>query len=274
MSTKTKSGTTNQKNNIRYIYNTRKYLVWAGFLGLLTFVLFLTSLTPQINSISNLYNDLIKENKRLAQLKIKVAQLTDSANSLIVTNSDKVNQALPSKKPLLELLTTLNKVGNDTFVSFDDISLSPGKISTESAETTTTNKNKAHSKSTPASKYETMELDVTVTGKINDVNKFLREIEEIAPFSTVTAMSLNEKTSNTIEKPLESLFEAKITITTYFFTKDVVARIDTTLPELTVAQREIIDTLQNFTYITVDEQYQIEGGGLENLFPGIGSISI
>ncbi|MDH5533521.1 MAG: GspMb/PilO family protein [Candidatus Pacebacteria bacterium] len=267
--------TTNQQTNFRYIYNTRKYLVWSGVIGLITVVLLFASLIPQINSITSLYDDLLKENKRLTQLKLKVAQLTDSTNSLIVTNSERVNNALPSKKPLLELLTALNAVGSQTKVSFDDISLTPGKISTESAEPKSSKRSKDKKKTTTSKKYETLSVDINVTGKIENINNFLREIENIAPFSTVTAMSLNERSSNNPNQEFtDAIFEAKLTVSTYFFTKSVAANIDAALPELTVAQREIIDALQGFTYTTLEEQYQIRGGGLENLFPGIGSIPI
>jgi Tfp pilus assembly protein PilO len=274
MSDTKKLKTTSQQTNFRYIYNTRKYLVWSGIFGLITAVLLFASLIPQINSITSLYDDLLKENKRLTQLKLKVAQLTDSTNSLIVTNSDKVNQALPSKKPLLELLTALNAVGSQTKVSFDDISLTPGKISTESAEPKASSR-RSKKKTTAVNKYETLNVDINVTGKIGSINNFLREIEKIAPFTTVTGMALNERSSNDPNQSFtDAVFEAKLTVSTYFFTKSVSANIDAALPELTIAQRQIIDALQDFTYTSIEEQYQIKGGGLENLFPGIGSIPI
>jgi Tfp pilus assembly protein PilO len=275
MSDKPTVKTTNQQNNFKYIYNTRKYLIWSGFFTLLATILIFVSLIPQFGSISKLYSNLIKENKRLAQLKLKVNQLTDSTNSLIVTNSEKVNQTLPSKKPLLELLTSLNNVGGSSKVSFNDISLTPGTISTESATQKTTARKKKSKNASPTKKYETLHLDINVTGKISNINQFLIEIEKIAPFTTVTAMTLNERVGNKgNEESLEPTFEAKLTISTYFFTRSVSANIDAALPELTISQREIIDALQTFTYTTVEEQHQIKGGGLENLFPGVGAIPI
>lgn len=261
----------NQQNNLRYIYNTRRYLVWSGFFGLLTVLLIFVSIIPQINSISGLYSDLIKENKRLAQLRIKVAQLVDSNDSLIITNAEKVDKALPSTKPLLELMTALNQVGTNTNVRFNDISLTPGKISTDSADTkTSSRKTKATS---GKESYESLNLDITVTGNINDINQFFTEIEKIAPFTTITAMTLNEKSADSqFADSSTAFFEAKLTITTYFFPKEISVNIDAKIPELTVSQREIIDNLQNFTYINVDEQFEIRGGGLENLFPGVDAL--
>ena len=148
MSKNNSSKKATQKTSFKYFYNTRKYLVWSGIVGLITLALLFASVIPQFNSISKLYSNLIKENKRLAQLKIKVAQLIDSENSLIVANSDKVNQALPSKKPLLELLTSLNNVGQESQVLFNDISLTPGKISTSSAKAAPTSKKKKLKKRT------------------------------------------------------------------------------------------------------------------------------
>jgi Tfp pilus assembly protein PilO len=261
----------NQQNNLRYIYNTRRYLIWSGFFVLLSIALIFASLVPQITSITDLYSDLIEENLRLAQLRIKVAQLIDSNDSLIITNLDNINQTLPSKKPLLELLTSLNTVGNQSQVRFNDISLSPGKISTESAETTESSRSRTKSSVTNTG-YETLYLDVTVTGPISNINRFLTEIERIAPFTTITAMTLNEKSlDNTNIDSDDAVFEAKLTISTYFFQKSISVNIDAKLPELSASQREIIDNLQEFTYPSIDEQSEIRGGGLQNLFPNIQS---
>lgn len=261
----------NQQNNIKYFYNTRRFLVWTGFLGLLSVGIILLSIVPQINSTTNLYNEMLKENKRLAQLRVKVAQLDDASNSTILVNSDKINSTLPSKKPLLELLSGLNAIGNKTQVSFNDISLTPGEISTKSAESATTKKKKESN--VAAKKYEVLDLDVTVTGKIQNINQFLKEVELLAPFTNVTAMTLNEKTSSNQDLSFsETVFEAKLTITTYFFNRAITATIDSSLPELTAAQQGVINGIQNFTYSTLEAQNEIRGGGLENLFPSVDSL--
>ncbi len=261
----------NQQNNIKYFYNTRRFLVWASFLGLLSIGIIVLSIVPQISSTSNLYSEMLKENKRLAQLRIKVAQLDDASNSTIFVNSDKINLTLPSKKPLLELLSGLNNIGNKTQVSFADISLTPGKISTESGETAASAKKKEAN--TGAKKYEVLDLDVTVTGKIQNINQFLKEAELLAPFTNVTAMTLNERTtSGQVTSFADTLFEAKLTITTYFFNRAITANIDTSLPELTAAQQTVINGIQNFTYTTIETQNEIKGGGLENLFPNVNSL--
>lgn len=261
----------NQQNNIKYFYNTRRFLVWTGFLGLLSVGIILLSIVPQINSTNKLYNEMLKENKRLAQLRVKVSQLDDASNSTILVNSDKINSTLPSKKPLLELLSGLNGIGNKTQVSFNDISLTPGEISTKSAESAATKKKKESN--IAAKKYEVLDLDVTVTGKIQNINQFLKEVELLAPFTNVTAMALNEKTTNNQDLSFsDTVFEAKLTITTYFFNRAITATIDSSLPQLTAAQQSVINGIQNFTYTTVEAQSEIRGGGLENLFPNVDSL--
>jgi len=264
-----------QQANLKYLYNTRKYLFWAGFLGLLMTGILIFSIIPQIMASMELYNDLISENKRFSQLKIKAAQLDESASSLLMSNKDKINQALPSRKPLLELLSGLNLVGQKTQVSFTDISLNPGKISTESAQlaetsSTKSSKKKKAKKSPP--KYDVLNLDVTVTGGIDNVNQFLSEIEKIAPFTTIVDLALNERSdrSGLDEDSAQTVFEAKITVTTYFFTKEIAANVNALLQsELTVPERKVVEDLQDFTYTSLEQQSQIRGGGLENLFPNI-----
>lgn len=258
----------NQQNTFKYFYNTRRFLIWSAFLGGLAVCLIILSIVPQVSSINNLYNEMLKENKRLAQLRVKVAQLDDAANSTIILNADKINMTLPSRKPLLELLSGLNSIGNKTRVSFNDISLSPGRISTESAEVATTGRRGA---TVAPKRYETLDLDVTVTGQIQNINQFLKEVEMLAPFTNVTAMTLNERVGSQLTGS-ETTFEAKLTITTYFFNRAITATIDASLPQLTAAQQNVITGIQSFTFTTIEAQNEIRGGGLENLFPNVGSL--
>lgn len=261
----------NQQNSIKYFYNTRRFLVWAVFLGVLAVGLTIFSLIPQVQSASGLYSDMLKEGKRLAQLKLKLAQLDDAANTAIMINADKINAVLPSKKPLLELLTGLNNIGGKSNVIFSNISLTPGKISTDSAEVETNVRKR--SRTLVNRQYESLDLDVTVTGPISNVNQFLKQVEMMAPFTNVTAMTLNEKTGPSgIEGGVDSSYEAKVTITTYFFNRPLTATIDAAIPELSAAQQKTIDEIQDFTYTTVQAQDEIRGGGLENLFPNVSTI--
>lgn len=261
----------NQQNNLKYFYNTRRFLVWAGFLSLLSIGLVVFSLVPQSQSALGLYGDMLKEGKRLVQLRLKLAQLDDAANTAIMINTDKINAVLPSKKPLLELLTGLNNIGGTSSVIFSDISLTPGKISTDSAEVETNIRQR--SRTQVNRKYESLDLEVTVTGPISNVNQFLKEVEMLAPFTNVTALTLNEKTGPSgIEGGADSSYEAKVTITTYFFNRPLTATIDAAIPELSTAQQQTINDIQGFTYTTIQAQDEIRGGGLENLFPNVSTI--
>lgn len=256
-----------QQKNIKYLYNTRRYLFFTGMVVGLFFLLILFSLIPQINSVRENYSDMIAANKRLAQLQLKANQLEQSENSLIINNVDRVNQVLPSRKPLLELLTGLNSVGSGARVEFTDIQLTPGNISTGSAEL-------APTRSTNRANYEVLNLTVRVTGGLDNINSFLERIENLAPFSTVTSLSLNERTNDELDESPIPLFDADVTISTYFFTREISSNLSAALPQLSPAQEEVIGQLQNFTFTSVTEQNQIQGGGLENLFPGIESIPI
>jgi Tfp pilus assembly protein PilO len=115
---------------LRYLTTTRRYLSMAVGLIVLVIGLVVGVIWPQAMEILDLQGTVAKQDKLVSQLQLKEQQLQQLPNSPTFAQVEKVNLVLPSKKPLLELLTSINKAVTTSGVSVSSIELAPGSIAT------------------------------------------------------------------------------------------------------------------------------------------------
>ncbi len=262
-----------QKFNYRYLVHTRRYALIAA--GLVLFILLVLGflIFPQVTSLVDQYSKLQSAQKTIAQLESKSQQLQRLPQSQLFTSGIQINSVLPSRKPLLELLSAMNEVAGASGVSYSELSLSPGKVASEGA-TLTAAKSPAGAKSSKpvttarsnsgVSGSEALAVNLKVTGSLANINIFLRDIERVAPLTTVTKLSLIERTGTKID-PNEA-FEADLEIETYFFTQVVSATLAAPVPTLTVNQQLLMNEITSYRYPVILSQDMIRGGGLKDLF--------
>jgi hypothetical protein len=199
----------------------------------------------------------------VAKLEKKVQELEGVTTSVAYAQSDQVNQALPSRKPLLELLTNMNSVVQSSQVVITNIELSPGQIASAGADTTDVPVPLTPVK-TGAGDYDELEIEMSAEGTLDQINSFLNSVEKIVPTTTVTKLSLEKQPQKTGQT--QQRFEADLALTSYYFTKPVSAAIDAPLPPIGPAEEEVLAKLKTFTYTPLVKQQMIQGGGLEDLF--------
>ncbi len=262
-----------EKLNIRYLLTTRRPLLLTGILGLVSVLLLLAVGLPQVQQNFTLWNTWQKEKAARDQLRKKVAQLQQVSTDITADQAALVNTVMPSRKPLLELLSGLNQVALLTNVTFQTVELSPGSIATVAAETTPTTKRTGNTRKANQ-EYETLEVDLTVTGRLGDINRFFQQVEQVAPATTITALSLQKQagraslTVATTEQiaPADEVYEADMTVETYYFTKSISATLDSPLPTIGAAEQALLEQMRSYTKGSVQTQDRIEGGGLQDLF--------
>lgn len=288
-----------QKINYRYLVHTRRFALLGA--GLVTFTLGVVGflIVPQISTALDQYSQLQKQEDLISQLEVKSQQLLQLPQSQLFASSTQINSVMPSRKPLLELLSALNEVAGKAGVRYSDLSLSPGKVASEGAQlavvrtgatnsagagttgtsgtsagvTSRTSNRPAQSSgvSSGTSGSEALAVSLKATGTLANINIFLREIERVAPLTTVTKLSLIERTGTRVDP--DSAFEADLEIQTYFFTKSVSATLTSPIPQITINQQTIMNELASYLYPSVISQDMIRGGGLEDLF-GIEQLEI
>ena len=241
--------------NYRHFVLTRMQLVLAVACGVGAVLVVVAAIMPQVNSVLEARSEFQKQEKLTTQLQKKAQALQDADTLQLVQNQEYIDNALPSKKPLLELMESVSQLSANADVTIKNIELTPGEISTESAQVVSKTKN---------SQYDELDVDLVVQGQLKNINTFISGIENTAPMSNVTKISLNELRNK--ETGDEDYFEAELTVATYYFTQSVKAAIDTPLSQLTAEEIPFLEKLKGYSNIPITEQTTIQGGGLIDLF--------
>lgn len=257
-----------QEINLKSLLTNRRYLVISVFSGIIGLMIVFMGIIPQINQNFDMNREIKTEQEKLKSLIQKVSDLENVSAQEAFSSVGLVNQILPSKKPLLELLAALNASAAKDGVVFTNLSLSPGEIASESAQfldrAKTTSKRKK--KTAPVSKegYSSLDVELEVSGIFSDIQEFLLNIEKVAPLINIKSLSLNIKSENII-RPTDQV-EAELVVSVYYFTQTVSAALESSLPDIGRREQEIISEVNGYFYPSVNVQEQIVGGGLEDLF--------
>jgi len=265
----------------RYLFNTRRYLSLSVAIGAVALIMVVLGIIPQIQTTLAFQQKATTEGKKLASLEQKARQLEEILTPEILDQIDTVNILLPSKKPLLELLSSLNQIATQANVTFSGIELSPGTIASEAGAVvpTSTSKTKAKAKKgtvKSSATSDTLDVKLTVEGDLVDLNQFFELVERTAPLTTVTSLSLSPKNkalgslsggaSRPLEERLGQAYEADLLVSAAYFTQSISAAIDAQLPALSQSQQTIVAELATFSVQPFQKQPTIQGGGLQDLF--------
>jgi hypothetical protein len=224
-------------------------------------VLISSVVVPQFQQGLDLYNDLQAEKPKLEKLEQKLAELENIAVSPEFAQVEVVEKALPSRKPLLELMVALGSVSQETGTIVKDFELSPGLVASDSTLLT----------NTTSANYDQLSLDLTIEGTFAQIQDFLLKVEEVSPFTTIVSMEIGNQLNTNAEEFNQQIeedptFEAVLTTETYFFTQPISARIDSPLPKIDQREMDVLNFLASFKPTNLEEQNEIKGGGLEDLF--------
>jgi Tfp pilus assembly protein PilO len=249
-------------STIKMAWTSRKFLVFAVALVLLEIVLIGTLLVPQVQEAYASYQKMQAEKPKLQKLLDKLDELESIEMNPDFAQVDVVEKALPSRKPLMELLLALSSVSQDTGIAIEQFELRPGLVATDSTQPT----QQASSKGA----FDQLALDVMIRGTFDDIVAFLLKVEEVSPFSTITSMEIGNQINMNAEGfedlAQEAVFQAVLTTETYFFTQSIAARIDSPLPKLSEKERQVLSALASFVPTEAPVETEIRGGGSEDLF--------
>jgi hypothetical protein len=252
--------------NWRLILETRRFLLLAIGCGVLAVGILIFGVIPQVQAALELNDQRQAENKRL-QLLAKKAEDLKSVIPTLLTKATVVNQVLPSKKPLLELMGSLSSASREANVTVTQLDLSPGSISTESAAAAKpVAKSSTKSKGRGPSNVGNLNVDIVVEGELGNLEQFFTTMENRAPLSTITSISLSRKSAASEDITETDPFEAEVTISTAYFTQSVTSAVESALPSLNEKQELLLKDLEDFILPPESQQKEIEGGGLNDLF--------
>lgn len=245
--------------NYKILWITRRKLVYTVTLVALGLGIIGFAIYPQIQESLALNTEYNRELPKVEKLQAKLAQLQSIDSTEEFAQKDVVDSALPSKKPLLEFLTSLNSIAIANNITVGNFELSPGQISTDSADADT------RTRSQQNASVDTLDLELEIEGSFDQLQQFLLDIEKISPFTTITKLSLGQGAS-AADRGTDRTIQAKLSTSTYFFTQSIKATIDAPLPKLTALDRNVLTALSEFQNYDLPVQTEIVGGGVEDPF--------
>ncbi len=247
--------------NIDMFVTNRKHMIIAIVLGLVTTGLVLFAIIPQFQEFLSLRSELSKESPKLEKLKEKLVELQNIRFTPEFAQAEIVESALPSKKPLLELLTSLNTIAVSNDIKIENFDLSPGIIATNTAELQIDSTKKLSSDG-----VDTIEVSMDAIGAFGNVQQFLIDLEKISPFTTIATLSLNSVKNGDDFDNEELGMRAALITESHFFTQTVIASLEAPLPTLNTSELNVLQELQSFSVSGLPEQLKVKNGGLEDLF--------
>ncbi len=250
--------------NFKVIWTTRKYMVFTVGIVALIVCLVAFGMYPQVAAVLKLRAEYQNEKPKLDKLQAKLAELQNVLFTEEFVHAPLVNEALPSNKPLLEFLTSLNTIAVVNEIAVTNFEINPGIIATDASQVNQASKAKGS--------VDSLELSLEIEGSFDQLQAFLLDIERISPFTTITTLSLG-KGASAADRGTDRLISASLTTKTYFFVQTIKATVEAPLPKLGANDRNVLNALAEFQASDLPEQTEIIGGGVEDPF-GVGKLEI
>ncbi len=248
-----------QPNQIKVILNTRRQLILAIVFGFLALTVLLAVCLPKAMGLMQQYQDLQSEKQKLSKLQSKLVSLDNTIQLADQASLEITDTILPSKKPLLELLTSLRRVEAISGVKIINLALSPGLIASSTSQLAAQTQARRSQVG-----YDVLDLDMSVKGNFSQIQDFMQLLEKIAPFTTIANFTLSDNMSVASESARE--FNSSITTGTYFYTKSDSSNLSLNVGGMSQKERDVLAQLQTFQKATMIDQTQVQGGGATDLF--------
>lgn len=248
----------NNSFNLKLFLSIRRYLalsIASAVIGAI-FLLFLAY--PRIDSLNNLSKKIKNEQQVLEKYQTKIKDTEQIALLKEFQNKEAIDQVLPSYKPLLELLNSLNNLAISNQTILEKLDLSPGKIASQGAEIT-------EEKASNKTGYAGMEISFTARGQLENLDNFLNSIEQMSPITSVKSISLQRKEQESNGETI-IFASADLVLTTHYYTQSVKTTIESPLPKIGSKELEIFNVILSFQQSDLEKQTEIKDGGNEDVF--------
>lgn len=255
---------------LRYFLRTRRYLAIATGTVLLAVLAIIWIIIPRIGKVQAAWDDMNEASEKLEELQDKLNKLETVEQQDLYLQRERLHSILPSYKPVLLILSEIQRVSGETGTVIVDFGVNPGQISTQSAQPARSAREDD----------EFVDTEVTIVGRVEQINDFLKSIGTITPLTEITSMTLRSITREGViapdEQSNEGIFEAAISLQSHFYLGKPTLRVDQKLIEYQLDQN-FSSQLQQFVLPERSEQFLpqgIEGGGKEDLFSPPGNIQL
>ncbi len=132
-----------------------------------------------VKGIFGEHQNLNKAEKELEVLEDEVLAFETLKSKDLEAMTEVVDKALPSEKPVFDVLTLVSELASETGVSVSQLSSNPGELATGSArlDQQKNNSNKAKN----AKEYSELQVTLEVDGSFQGLNEFILGLNELLP---------------------------------------------------------------------------------------------
>lgn len=202
--------------------------------GVLIFLGVVLFLKPFIIKTLKLNEELKGQNIKLSKLKEKKKQLNNLDEEQLKEEVQKIEQVLPSKKPIITLLDCLFNLAQKEDVALGRINFRPGAL-----------KEGAVQKNTTSGKAESMHSTFIISGELDKIISFLDRLQNQAPLMRVDGFGLNvEEEETTINLNLKVF---------YYSLPESLGKVSDPLPLLSSQEEQALAKVKEFEILTIPE---------------------
>lgn len=240
------------KTSILKELNFSKAYLLPVVVGVLIVGLSVLVVKPQVSSILKLRKKLKAEKETLKKVTQKASLLEGMSEPELDRRLKRVEAVYPSEKPAVQIINTVSQLAKDHELSFSGISLSPGEISTGSAE-----------KKSTKDKKTLIQTGFTVEGEREKVFDFLGSIEKTTPVMRVEGLSLA-----VIENEVsgESFLSAEVSVSVFYRpAPESIGEADQPLSLLTSKETQVLAEIEGFQVFSQFEA-DLQNVGRDNPF--------
>ncbi len=226
------------KYTISKIYIYAVPVLVIGLLAIITFVL----LVPNVKETIEKNQQITQKKEQLTKLEKKRSLLESIGSSLTQQLLVLADQALPREKEVSTLLTAIENLSAQTHFAVDHVVLSPGAISTPSAQVATQKNTQPKEL-----RHGAPVMEVSVNGKGN-LQELMDFISKLQTSRRVMAIKNLQFTFNT-EVP-DSL-ESQMLLNIYYLPSITeISQIDEELPQISSTELKLLENLNQMPHIS------------------------
>lgn len=209
-----------------------RFLALPTLVGLIILILTLTLLLPKINQILRTRQSLAQEKVRLSKLTQKVADLEGLDESELSLKANLLIRSLPAEKDVPQIFATLAGLSSQTGMTLESIKVSPGELSTVSAQLKT--------KGPPLLTFK-----VSGRGTMEAMKSFFGQAASTIPVMKISDVSLTSAGGETT---------TDISLDTYFLAlPKTLGPIETPLAKITSNEELLYQEIRGFTTPLTEE---------------------
>lgn len=196
-------------------------------------------LTPKINQIFVLKNEIEKQQERISLLSAKLDDLKFISETELSSSSQLLLAALPSVKDFYQQLSVLQKIFSEEGLTLDSFQFNPGSVSTRSANLENTD--------------EKTPIKLTINGDGEKIANVIGKIEKSLPLMIIDSLEIDSSGQASFSGLLAPFTGTMIVSGFFSPLPKVLGKTDSPLPKMNDQKKTVTEKLKSYYRYSFEE---------------------